>query len=97
MSAVEKEIIAIVIFCFTYVLISGRRLKVLPLNRPAAALLGAVLMAACGVMSCSRCKPRMKRQTARNEDVFTTDDTDGTDSFYPCHPCHPWSVLPVIL
>ena len=43
MSAVQNEIIAIVIFCFTYLRISGQRLKVLPLNRPAAALLGAVL------------------------------------------------------
>lgn len=50
-NAVEKEFIAIAIFCFTYLLISGRRLKVLPLNRPAAALLGAVLMVACGVMT----------------------------------------------
>ena len=51
---VEKEIIAIAIFAFTYLLISGRRLKVLPLNRPAAALLGAVLMVACGVMTPER-------------------------------------------
>ena len=54
MSAVEQEIIAISIFCLTYLLISGRRLKVLPLNRPAAALLGAVLMVACGVMTPER-------------------------------------------
>jgi Na+/H+ antiporter NhaD/arsenite permease-like protein len=53
-NAVEKEIIAIAIFCLTYLLISGRRLKVLPLNRPAAALLGAVLMVACGVMTPER-------------------------------------------
>ena len=50
----KNEIIAIAIFCFTYLLISGRRLKVLPLNRPAAALLGAVLMVACGVMTPER-------------------------------------------
>ncbi len=42
---------AIVIFLITYALISGRRLKILPLNRPAAALLGAVLMVATGVLS----------------------------------------------
>ncbi|MGE3309504.1 MAG: SLC13 family permease [Limisphaerales bacterium] len=42
---------AIAIFSVTYLLISGRRLKVLPLNRPAAALLGAVLMVVCGVMT----------------------------------------------
>ncbi len=42
---------AIGVFALTYVLISGRRLKILPLNRPAAALLGAVLMVALGVMT----------------------------------------------
>ena len=47
----HKEPLAIAIFCFTYLLISGRRLKVLPLNRPAAALLGSVLMVACGILS----------------------------------------------
>lgn len=47
----QKEFAAIAIFCLTYLLISGRRLKVLPLNRPAAALLGSVLMVACGVMT----------------------------------------------
>jgi Na+/H+ antiporter NhaD/arsenite permease-like protein len=45
------EFRAIVIFAFTYILISGRRLKILPLNRPAAALLGAVLMVATGVIT----------------------------------------------
>lgn len=47
----NRELIAIGIFAVTYALISGRRLKVLPLNRPAAALLGAVLMVATGVMT----------------------------------------------
>jgi Na+/H+ antiporter NhaD/arsenite permease-like protein len=51
MNAHQKELCAIAIFCFTYLLISGRRLKILPLNRPAAALLGCVLMVACGVMT----------------------------------------------
>jgi len=46
-----REILAIVIFAITYVLISGRRLKILPLNRPAAALLGTVLMVVAGVMT----------------------------------------------
>jgi len=46
-----KEMVAIAIFCLTYLLISGRRLKLLPLNRPAAALLGTVLMVACSVLS----------------------------------------------
>ena len=47
----HKELLAIGIFCVTYLLISGRELKILPLNRPAAALLGAVLMVACGVLT----------------------------------------------
>ena len=51
MNGAEKEIVAVAIFAFTYLLIGGRRLKVLPLNRPAAALLGAVLMVECGVMT----------------------------------------------
>ncbi len=50
----RKELLAIAIFCVTYLLISGRRLKILPLNRPAAALLGAVLMVATGVLSTER-------------------------------------------
>jgi Na+/H+ antiporter NhaD/arsenite permease-like protein len=51
MTANHKEVIAVAIFCVTYLLISGRQFKILPLNRPAAALLGAVLMVACGVMT----------------------------------------------
>ena len=47
----RREPIAIAVFALTYVLISGRQLKTLPLNRPAAALLGAVLMVALGVMT----------------------------------------------
>jgi Na+/H+ antiporter NhaD/arsenite permease-like protein len=50
----EKELVASVIFAITYVLISGRQLKILPLNRPAAALVGAVLMVATGVMTPER-------------------------------------------
>ena len=38
----QKEIAATVVFGITYVLISGRQLKILPLNRPAAALLGGI-------------------------------------------------------
>jgi Na+/H+ antiporter NhaD/arsenite permease-like protein len=45
------ETAAVAIFALTYALIGGRRLKILPLNRPAAALLGAVLMVALGVMT----------------------------------------------
>jgi Na+/H+ antiporter NhaD/arsenite permease-like protein len=47
----QREWIAVAIFALTYALISGRRLKILPLNRPAAALLGTVLMVAAGVMT----------------------------------------------
>ena len=50
-AADRREILAILIFSATYVLISGRRLKILPLNRPAAALLGVVCMVASGVMT----------------------------------------------
>ena len=50
----QKEIVAAMIFGITYVLISGRQLKILPLNRPAAALLGAVLMVSTGVMTPQR-------------------------------------------
>ena len=50
----QQELIAGAIFAITYVLISGRQLKILPLNRPAAALLGAVLMIATGVMTPER-------------------------------------------
>jgi len=50
-SAHNKEFLAASIFCLTYLLISGRQLKILPLNRPAAALLGTVLMVACGVLT----------------------------------------------
>ena len=47
----HRELAAVVIFSLTYLLISGRQLKLLPLNRPAAALLGTVLMVASGVMT----------------------------------------------
>ena len=50
----QREVVATIIFAITYVLISGRQLKILPLNRPAAALLGAVLMVCTGVMTPER-------------------------------------------
>jgi Na+/H+ antiporter NhaD/arsenite permease-like protein len=50
----QQELVASVILAITYVLISGRQLKILPLNRPAAALLGAVLMVATGVVTPER-------------------------------------------
>lgn len=45
------EFVALAIFALTYLLLSGRQLHVLPLNRPAAALLGTVLMVACGILT----------------------------------------------
>jgi len=50
-STSHKELLAIVIFCLTYLLISGRQVRILPLNRPAAALLGTVMMVAFGVLT----------------------------------------------
>jgi Na+/H+ antiporter NhaD/arsenite permease-like protein len=50
----QRELVASVIFAVTYILISGRQLKILPLNRPAAALFGAVLMVATGVVTPER-------------------------------------------
>ena len=54
MNEIHKEIVAIAVFALTYMLISGRRLKILPLNRPAAALLGTVLMVVTGVITPER-------------------------------------------
>jgi Na+/H+ antiporter NhaD/arsenite permease-like protein len=48
---VSRNAAAVIIFTLTYLLISGRNRRLLPLNRPSAALLGAVLMVACGVMT----------------------------------------------
>ncbi|NLF96396.1 MAG: anion transporter [Candidatus Riflebacteria bacterium] len=39
------------IFIFTFIMISVRRMQLLPIGRPSAAMLGAVLMVLCGVMS----------------------------------------------
>jgi len=50
-SADTKELLAVAIFGITYLLISGRELKILPLNRPAAALLGAVMMVGFGILT----------------------------------------------
>jgi Na+/H+ antiporter NhaD/arsenite permease-like protein len=47
-------VVAIAVFLLTYVLIATRRLAVLPIGRPAGALLGAVLMVALGVLSPDR-------------------------------------------
>jgi len=43
--------LALAIFCGTYLLIAARRLRWLPIGRPAGALLGAVLMVATGVLT----------------------------------------------
>lgn len=39
------------VFLFSYVLIASRRLRLLPIGRPAGALVGAVLMVALGALS----------------------------------------------
>ena len=57
-AVLAAELVATVIFAITYILISGRQLKILPLNRPAAALLGAVLMVATGVLTPERALSR---------------------------------------
>lgn len=46
--------IACAVFILTYLLIASRRLAVLPIGRPAGALLGAVLMVAFGVLTPER-------------------------------------------
>jgi Na+/H+ antiporter NhaD/arsenite permease-like protein len=43
--------LTVAIFCVTYVLIATRRLGLLPIGRPAGALLGAVLMVATGALT----------------------------------------------
>jgi len=48
---VSSELRALAVFAVTYVLISGKRLPWLPLNRPAGALLGALLMVLLRVMT----------------------------------------------
>lgn len=45
------NLVAVAIFCLTYALIAARRLRWLPIGRPAGALLGAVLMVAAGVLT----------------------------------------------
>lgn len=54
MNAWERELVATIIFGITYLLISGRQIRILPLNRPAAALLGAVLMVSTGILTPER-------------------------------------------
>ena len=46
-----RNVVAVVLFCCTYVLIAVRRLRWLPIGRPAGALLGAVAMVGCGVLT----------------------------------------------
>ena len=72
MNDFEKELVATVIFGITYVLISGRQLKILPLNRPAAALLGAVLMVSTGVMDAGT---RLPRGQLRHHEKLTWQDS----------------------
>ncbi|MBF0226244.1 MAG: anion transporter [Desulfobacterales bacterium] len=46
-----KSILIVFIFTLTYVLIAGRKLSILPIGRPAGAMLGAVLMIVIGALS----------------------------------------------
>jgi len=57
----QQELLAPVIFGMAYILISGRQLKILPLNRPAAALLGAVLMFSTELITPERAYRAVKR------------------------------------
>ena len=50
-ASVLRDVVAIAVFALTYLLISGRQQHLLPLNRPASALLGAVLMVGGGVLT----------------------------------------------
>ncbi|MCZ7681819.1 MAG: hypothetical protein M5U28_24720 [Sandaracinaceae bacterium] len=43
--------VAVLVFVLSYALIASRRLSLLPIGRPAGALLGAVLMVATGVLT----------------------------------------------
>jgi len=47
--------LTVAIFCLTYILIATRRLGLLPIGRPAGALLGAVLMVATGALTTREC------------------------------------------
>jgi Na+/H+ antiporter NhaD/arsenite permease-like protein len=46
-----KEITVIIIFALTYLLIASRKLRLLPIGRPAGALLGALAMVAVGAIT----------------------------------------------
>jgi hypothetical protein len=59
----QKEIIATVTFGITYLLTSGRQLKIVPLTRPAAALLEAVLVVSTGVIAPERAYPAVNYDT----------------------------------
>jgi len=50
-SVVDMMAVAVGIFALTYLLIASRRLRLLPIGRPAGALLGAALMVASGVLT----------------------------------------------
>src|SRR5690606_42060489 len=52
--AAGGAMIAVGVFVLTYALIASRRLAILPIGRPAGALLGAVLMVALGVLTPER-------------------------------------------
>ena len=55
--------IAIAIFAFTMALISFRKLRILPIGRPAGAMVGAVLMVVCGVLTPERAYAAINHET----------------------------------
>lgn len=55
--------VALAVFVLSYALIASRRLSLLPIGRPAGALLGAVLMVALGVLTPSRALASVDGQT----------------------------------
>ena len=77
MRPLEREVVASIIFAITYVLISGRQLKMLPLNRPAAALLGAVLMVATGVLTPERAYRAVNYGAVAGNDAYLSISLSG--------------------
>ena len=55
--------VIVVIFGLTYVLIAGRRLELLPIGRPAGALLGAMLMVLVGALTPTECYAAIDHDT----------------------------------
>lgn len=54
---------ALVVFAFTYVLIAAPRLRILPLDRPAGALLGACLVVSFGILTPAKALAAVNAET----------------------------------